>query len=330
MNTCSRWWTASLGAAFLVVSMLVLPCAAAAAFPSQPVRVVVPAPPGSVPDVHARKIADRLAQSLGQPVIVDNRPGATGMIAAEFAARARPDGYTVLLASNSMMAIAPVISTQARYRPLRDFVPVTGLVRGTPILLVHPRLPVRTVAELVAYAKARPGKLSYGSSGIGSVTHLAMEQFEDLHGLHMVHIPYRGAAEVLTDLVAGRIEVATEYQTVALPHLQSGRLRALAVAGGDRRVPALPEVPTAKELGMASFDGTGWLGFVVPAGTPPEVVDRLQREIAAAAQGPEYLAWVQGLGAELLLDSPAAFGRFLAMEVERWGRVARKAGVRLD
>ena len=312
-----------------LVSLFLIAAGAALAqpFPSQPLRIVVGGPAGSIEDAHARKIGEKLAVALGQPVVVDNRPGATGSIAAEAVARATPDGHTLLLGNVSSLAINPSIFTKLVYDP-RSFAPVSGLARAAPLLLVHPQLPVRTVAELIAYAKARPGRLSYGSSGVGSVQHLAMEQFGRTHGLHLVHIPYKGASDALNDLMGGRTELQVNFATIAQPHVLSGRLRALAVVGGSARKPWLPDVPTAVELGMAAFDGTGWIGFVAPAGTPPEAIARLNREIVAAAQAKEYAEWLAQLGGELLVGTPAEFGRLIDNETERWTQVARLAKIR--
>lgn len=303
--------------------------AAAATFPSKPLRIVVPGPAGSTADVHARRIGDKLTRSLGQTVMVENRPGANGIIAAELAARASPDGHTLMLANTAQLAINPAAFRKLPYRPLRDFAPVTGLAANTPLLLVNSNLPVRTVAELIDYAMARPGQLSYGSPGVASPTHLAMVQFEKMHGLRMVHVPYKGSNEVVNELRAGRLDLAFEYLTITVPHVQAGRLRALAV-GGDKRKPALPDVPTVAELGMPALVGSAWLGFVVPAGTPPSVIARLQREIAAAADSPEYRETIAQFGVELLVDTPEAFSRYIRAEMKRWADVVRQAGVRAD
>lgn len=312
-----------------LLAMLLVACSAATAqtFPSQPLRIVVGSPAGSIDDTHARKVGDKLAAALGQPVIVDNRPGATGAIAAEAAARAQPDGHTLFLGNVSSLAINPAIFARLAYDP-RSFVPVSGLARGIPLLLVRPDLPVRSVAELIDYAKARPGKLSYGSAGIGSVQHLAMEQFERLHGLHLVHIPYKGAIDALTDLIGGRTELQVNFATIAQPHVQSGRVRALAVVGGSARKAWLPEVPTAAELGMPSFDGTAWIGFVVPAGTPLDVVARLNREIVAVARAKDYTDWLTRIGGEVIAGPVDDFGRLVEADAARWAQVIRAAGVR--
>ncbi len=314
-----------------LIALMLVACATAAAqtFPSQPLRIIVGSTAGSIDDTHARKVGDKLTAALGQPVVIDNRPGANGAVAAQAVARAKPDGHTVFMGSMNNLVINHAVFSKLDYGP-RSFAPVSGLVRGMPLLLVHPDLPVRTVAELIAYAKERPGRLSYGSAGIGSIQHLAMEQFERMHGLHLVHIPYKGAIDALNDLMGGRTEVQVNFATIAQPHVQTGRVRALAVAGGTARKPALPDVPTAVELGMPSFDGTSWLGFVVPAGTPPEVIERLNREIVAAARSKDYSDWLTQIGAEGIAGSPEAFGRLIDTDLERWTAVAKQAKVRLD
>ncbi|MBA2965136.1 MULTISPECIES: Bug family tripartite tricarboxylate transporter substrate binding protein [Ramlibacter] len=299
-------------------------------FPARPLRIVVGGATGTVDDAHARKIGDRLAASLGQPVIVENRPGASGILAAEAVANAKPDGYTLLLANVPMLSINPAVYRKLPYDAQRSFAPVSGLVRGTPLLLVSRALPVRTVAELVALARARPGKLSYGSPGVGSVLHLAMKQLEQLHGLQLLHIPYRSGADAVNDLIGGRTEVQVNWAAVAQPHVHAGRLRALAVVGGVARKPALPDVPTAAELGMPAFDATAWSGFVAPAGTPPGVVARLNREIVAAVRAQDYLDWLTLLGGEPIAGTPAEFAHLIEAEFERWGKVVQAAGVTVE
>ncbi len=324
-----------VAAALITVLVIVLvnvltPAAHAQAFPTQPLHIIVGSPAGSIDDAHARRIGDKLAASLGQPVIVDNRPGASGIIAAELATRAKPDGYTLFYTNNSVLAINPAVFAKLPYDPLRSFAPVSALVRATPLLMVNPQLPVRTLPELIAYVKARPGKLSFGSPGVGSVQHLAVEQLKQMHGLYMVHIPYKGASDALTDLIGGRTEVGVNFSTISMPHVQADRLRALAVAGGDKRKPWLPDVPTAAELGMPGIDGTGWSGFVVPVGAPPEAIERLNREIVAAARSKDYVDWLTQLGGEVIAGTPAEFGRFIEAEIGRWAAVAKHAGVRVD
>ncbi len=318
-----------LHAAVSAVALLAAPHAGAQPYPSQPVRFVVPSAAGSVVDAVLRKLAGEIERRLGQPVVIDNRPGANGIVGTELAARAKPDGYTVLMTSMAQMAINPALYAKLPYDPLRDFAPVTSGARGEPLLLVNPQLPARTLAELIDYAKARPGRLSYGSGGVGSIQHMTMEAFEQLAGVHMVHIPYKNSPDVMTDLIGGRLEAAIEFASVALPHLQSGKLRAIAVAGPGRK-PALPDVPTTVELGMPGFDGTGWNGFLVPAGTPPEIVARLNRDITAALRAPEFVAWVSSFGSESIPSTPAEFGAFMAAEHARWSAIVKASGTRID
>lgn len=309
-------------------------CAAAAhsgaqGWPTQPVRIVVPFAAGSVADHVARKTAEQMT-SLGQPVVVDNRPGANGIIGTELAAKARPDGHTVLMAPVAVLAINPAVYARLPYQPLRDFTPVTLAARGYPLLLVPHASPVRTLAELVAHARAQPGRLSYGSPGVGSPEHLAMEEFEQRTGSFAVHIPYRIAGDAIADLIAGRLDVLIAYSPVAVPHVQSGKLRALAIVGGNQRKPVLPDVPTAAELGMAWFDAAGWNAYVVPAGTPPEVLAQLNRELTRALRSPAFRDWLAPFGSEAMPGTPLEAASYIAAETERYARIVRAAGVRAD
>jgi tripartite-type tricarboxylate transporter receptor subunit TctC len=301
--------------------------AGAQAWPSQPLRIVVPFAAGSVADHVARKTAEQMA-ALGQPVVIDNRPGANGIIGTDLAAKSRPDGHTVLLAPVAVLAINPAVYAKLPYQPQRDFTPVTLAARGYPLLLVPQSSPVRTLAELVADAKARPGRLSYGSPGVGSPEHLAMEEFEQRTGSFAVHIPYKIAGDAIADLIAGRLDALIAYSPVAVPHVQSGKLRALAVVGGDQRKPVLPDVPTAAELGMAWFDAAGWNAFVVPAGTPPEVVARLNRELTGALRSAAFRDWLAPFGSEAMPSTPAETASYIAAETERYARIVKASGVR--
>lgn len=325
MKTIVRLLQATLAACALLAASSV----AAQTYPSQPVRFVVPGAAGGVSDALIRKIVAQIEQGLGQPVVVENRPGANGIIGSELVAKAKPDGYTVLLTALPQMAINPALYAKLPYDPLRDFAPVTPGTRGEPLILVNPLLPARTLAELIDYAKARPGRLSYGSGGVGSIQHMTTEALEQLASVHMVHIPYKNSPDVMTDLIGGRLEVAIEYASVALPHVQSGKLRALAVAGKVRK-PALPDVPTTAELGMPGIDGAAWTGFVVPAGTPPEIVARLNRDITAALRTPEFVAWVSKFGSDSIPSTPAEFGALIAAEHARWAKIVKASGARID
>lgn len=325
----SRYSRLSSAAAAVFFASLAAQQAAAQAWPSQPVRIIVPAAAGSVQDNVARRTAEQMT-SLGQQVVIENRPGATGIIGTDLAAKAKPDGYTVLLAGAPQLAIHPAVYSKLPYHPQRDFTPVTLAARGYPLLLVPEALPAKTLAELIAYAKARPGKLSYGSPGVGSQPHLAMEEFERRTGSFMVHIPYKNAGDAISDLIAGRLDLLIEFGSVAVPHVQSGKLRALAVVGGEQRKPVLPDVPTAAELGMKWFDAPGWNAFVVPTGTPPDVIARLNRGLTAALNSNAFREWLAPLGSEATPSTPAEAAAHIAAETERWAGIVKAAGVRAD
>jgi tripartite-type tricarboxylate transporter receptor subunit TctC len=298
-------------------------------YPSHPIRIIVPTAAGGVLDIAARKIMDKLSKSMGQPVIVDNRPGANGFIAAEAAAKAKPDGYTVFLGATTHLCINPSLFSSLPYHPVRDFAPVTLGVSGHPILLINPQLPVRTLAEFIAYAKARPGQVTYGDPGVGSPQHLAMELFEQLTGTDMVHVPYKNQPEVLTDLIGGQIQAAVEYASMAAPHVQAGKLRGLAIVG-SRRKPALPDIPTAAEAGLPGFESTAWYGYLVPAGTPPEIIARLHKDLTAALKTKEYVEFVESFGSTVVASTPEEFAATIKLDRARWAKIIAQAGVRLD
>ncbi len=298
-------------------------------YPSQPIRIVVPNAAGGTLDIAARKIMDKLSKSMGQPVIVDNRPGANGFIAAEAVAKAKPDGYTLLLAASSHLCTNPSLFTNLPYDPVRDFAPITLGASGQPLLMVNPQLPIQTLAEFIAYAKARPGQVTYGTPGVGSPQHLAMALFEQLTGAQMVHVPYKNNPQVLTDLIGGQIHAAVEFASMAAPHIQAGKLRGLAVVGSHRK-PALPDIPTAAEAGLPGFEITGWYGYLVPAGTPPEIIARLHKELTAALRSKEYVDFVESFGSNVVASTPQEFATTIKLEQTRWAKIIAQAGVRLD
>jgi len=298
-------------------------------YPSQPVRIIVPNAAGGVLDIAARKIMDKVSKSMGQPVIIDNKPGANGFIAAEAAAKAKPDGYTVFLASVSHLCTNPSLYASLPYDPVRDFAPVTLGASGQPVLMVNPQLPVRTLGEFIAYVRARPGKVTYGSPGVGSPQHLAMVHFEQLTGAQMVHVPYKNSPQVLTDLIGDQIHAAVEYASMAAPHVQAGKLRGLAVVGSHRK-PALPDIPTAAEAGLPGFEITAWYGYVVPAGTPPEIVARLHKELTAALKSKEYVEFVESFGSTVVASTPEQFAATMKQERTRLAKIIAEAGIRLD
>lgn len=298
-------------------------------YPTRPVRIIVPAAAGSALDVNARKVADKLSQALGQAVIVDNKPGANGIIGTDLAAKAKPDGYTLLMGSTSTLTINPSLYPSLPYRPLDDFAPITLAVRGSPIVLVNVSLPVKTLAELIDLAKAKPGQLHYGSPGNGSIQHLAGKLLERNAGIDMVHVPYKNQSEIVSDLISGRIEAMIEFGAVAVPLIKAGKLRALAIAGPDRK-PDLPEVPTAAQAGAPGIEVMGWTGYLAPAGTPPEIIEKLNREIRAAILATDYSSWVASLGSEVVGGPPQAFAQIIRADLAAWNALIRESGVRIE
>jgi tripartite-type tricarboxylate transporter receptor subunit TctC len=294
-------------------------------YPNKPIRLVVPFPPGGVADLLARTLAERLQARLGQSVVVENKAGAGTVLASDFVAAAPPDGYTLLLAASSLGA-APAIMKKVRYDPVKSFAPVTLVAQVSHWLVVNPKLPVNSVAELIAYAKARPGQLSYGSTGTGTSTHLEAELFEELAGIHMVHIPYRGSGPALTDLIGGQTQLMFDALGSSVGMVKDGRLRALAVTT-VKRSPAAPEVPSVAESGLPGFDVMPWLGIVAPAGTPTPIVVKLHAEIVQAMDTPEVREQFRQRGLPLVLNTPAEFGPFIVQETAKWLRVVKAAGI---
>ena len=296
-------------------------------FPTRPVRVVVPFPPGGPTDTIARLVAPRLEQGWGQPVIVENRGGAGGNIGTDTVARAAPDGHTLLLAASSH-AINPSIFRSLPYDPVRDFAAVALLASSPFVLVVHPSVPAHSLAELLALARARPGRLNYASASNGSGNHLAMEMLKAATGVDLVRVPYAGAAPATTDLLAGQVPVMFNNMVSAVPHIAAGRLRALAVSGPARST-ALPAVPAVAET-LPGFDASTWYGVLAPAGTPPAVAAELNARFVAALDGPEQRERLLALGLEPTTSSADGFGRFIAAEMAKWGRAARAADVRVE
>jgi tripartite-type tricarboxylate transporter receptor subunit TctC len=303
--------------------------ATAQTYPNRPIRIIVPAAAGGVLDVGVRRITDKLARSLGQPIVVDNRPGANGFIGAEAVARAKPDGYTVLLAATGVLCINPALFPKLPYDPIRDFVPVTLAARGNPILLVNLKLPIRTLPEFIAYAKTRPGQVTYGSPGVGSPQHITTALLEQLTGIKLVHVPYKNQPQVLADLIGGQIDAAIEYASIAAPQVTAGKVRALAIVGPNGK-PVIPDVPTAAEVGLPAFDLAAWAGYLVPTGTPPEIVARLNRELVAALKQPEVVDWTASLGSEIVASTPEDFAAYIKAESTRWSKIIMDAKIRVE
>lgn len=312
----------------LIAAAVFLPVASRAqAWPAAPVRVVIPFAPGGVPDIVARLLAPHLQAALGQPVLVENRPGAGGTIAAEFVARAAPDGLTLFMTTVSTQAIAPGLRDDLRYDPERDFAPISLIARVPLVLLVAPSLGVRDVTALLEKLRREPGRHAFASSGVGAPLHLAGELFRQLAGVEVTHVPYRGSAQALTDLVAGRVSFMFDALPPAVPFIADGRLVALGV-GTAERARARPEIPTLREAGLDGFEAYTWAALYAPARTPAAIVARLYAEVAAAARRPEVEARMQELGYESVISTPEELAAFQRAERAKWGEVIRRGNVR--
>ncbi|MDA7416938.1 tripartite tricarboxylate transporter substrate binding protein [Xenophilus arseniciresistens] len=299
-----------------------------AAYPSKPIRMVLPFPPGGVTDLLARALGEKLSQRLGQPVIVDNKAGAGTVLASDLVARAPADGYTVLLAASSL-GTAPLLYDKVSYDAVKSFAPITLVASVVHVLVVNPQQPFRNVAELVAYAKANPGKLNYSSTGTGTSTHLEGELFKSMAQTFMVHIPYKGSGPALTDLVAGQVQVMFDAWGSSGPFVKSGKLRALAVTTA-RRSQSVPELPTVAESGVPGFDAMPWLGLVAPAGTPQPVVDRLHREVVEILKEPEMRERFKGWGLDIVGNTPTEFASFIRRDIDQWAKVIQGAKIKAD
>jgi len=303
--------------------------AAADAYPARPIRFVVAFPPGGGTDIIARSIAQKLAERLAQQVVVDNRPGAGGNIGTDIVAKSAPDGYTLLMGSAGPLAINASLFDKMPFDPIRDLAPVT-LAASTPnVLVVHPSLKAATVNELIALAKARPGEINFASSGHGTPAHLAGELFNSMAGVKLVHVPYKGAAPALADLLGGQVQLMFSTMPPALPHVKDGKLRALAVTS-SKRSRAMLELPTVDEVALPGFEANTWHGVVVPAGTPAAIVARLNREIVAILHLPEVVERLSGQGAEALGSTPEEFAAYIRSESVKWAKVVRDSGAKAE
>lgn len=297
-------------------------------YPSRPIRMVVPFPAGGATDVLARIVSPKLAARLGQNVIVDNRSGASGNVGSELAARAAPDGYTLIMGNVSSHAINAAVF-KLPYDPVKDFAPVTVVAVVTNVLVVHPTFQAKSVKDLIAAARAAPGKIDYASAGNGSPAHLAAELFKLMAKVDLTHVPFNGNAPATTSLLGGQVALMFNAMPAAMPHVRSGKLRALAVTSAARSR-AAPELPTIAESGLPGYEVTAWNGVLAPAGTPAAIVERIYRETAAVLRDPEVAERYEQLGAEALGNTPREFATLLARDVRKWGEVARAARLRLD
>src|SRR5262245_10845076 len=301
--------------------------ARAQTYPSRPVRVIVPFAAGGGADIRARLIGQWLSERLGQQFVIENRPGGGGNIGTEVVVKAPPDGYVLLLVGTSS-AINATLYEKLSFNFVRDVAPVASISRNSFIMVVHPSVPAKTVPELIAYAKANPGKVNMASAGNGSLAHLAGELFKMMTGVNMVHVPYRGVGPAMTDLIGGQVQIAFEDISSSIEHVRAGKLRALAVTTATRPE-ALPDIPAVGEF-VLGYEASGWSGIGAPKNTPPEVIDKLNREINAALADPKIRAGLGDLGDTVLALSPGDFGTLIAGEAERWGKVIRVANIKAE
>jgi tripartite-type tricarboxylate transporter receptor subunit TctC len=322
--------TALRACAVLLASfVLLVPAALGQGYPAKPLRLIVPFSAGGSSDVLARGVAKQLGEQLGEPVVVENRAGAGGMIALEFVARAPADGYTLLFGTIGTNGIGPALYKNLAFDPVKDLAPVSSLHTLPNVLLVNAGVPANSVAELIALAKAHPGELTFASAGSGSASHLSGVLLKSATGIDILHVPYKGGGTAMPDLLSGQVSMMIETATSALSAIRSGKARALAVTTAQRW-PLLPEVPTMIEAGVPGFEITSWTGLFVPAATPAAIVGRLNSELVKAAHDPAYAKQMTALGVEATSSTPPEFGAFVASEVAKWGRAIRESGARVD
>jgi tripartite-type tricarboxylate transporter receptor subunit TctC len=313
----------------LIFAVLALAASACGAFPEKPVRFVIGFTPGGPSDILARAVGQKLAERWGQQVVIENRPGAGGNLAAEAVAKSAPDGYTWLLGNNSILATNQSLYKKLPYDPVKDFAPVALVAVQPNILVVHPDVPAKSVSDLILLAKQNPGKLNYASSGAGAAAHLAGELFKTMAGVDIVHVPYKGAQPALTDLIAGQVQLMFATSASVIPYMKAGRLRALAVTTAQRS-PSVPELPTVSEAGLSGFEATTWHGVVVPSATPRALIERINQETNTVLKEKDLSERLAGLGAEVLTGTPRDFADYIAREIPKWSKVVRDSGARAD
>ncbi len=303
--------------------------AGAQAWPTKPIRIVAPSTPGDAPDVIARMIADKLTAALGQQVVVENKPGAGGVVGSDAVAKAAPDGYTLIMGNAGSHGINAAVYSKLPYDIQRDFAPVSQVAVAPNVVVINPAVPATTVTEFIAYAKSQPGKLSYASGGNGSSAHMSMELFKSMAGVDIQHIPYKGSSPALTDLVGGQVAIFIGNMPPTVPLIKGGKLRALAVTTRSRSA-LMPELPTMAEAGLPGYETVAWFGVLAPAGTPPEIVNRLAVEVSKIARSPEMREKLLAMGAEPVGGTPEEFKLVIDRDIAKWKPLAQKVGIKVD
>jgi tripartite-type tricarboxylate transporter receptor subunit TctC len=314
---------------FAFVGLWVAGPAAAQTYPDRPIRLIAPFPAGGLADVLARAVGDEMSKTLGQPVIVENRAGAGGNTGADAVAKAAPDGYTLLMSSAGILTANPFLYSKMPFEAETAFIPVSNVADMSMLVVVNPKLEAKSLGDLVAFARAQPNKLNFGSPGIGTTGHLGLAMLMHAAKLQITHVPYRGAAPAVTDLIAGQIDGVVDNPPTVLPHINGGRLRALAVAA-RQRLPLLPDVPTAAEAGVPNYEASSWFGIAAPAGTPAPIVERLHQEIVAAVRSATMRERFASSGARLVGDQPAEFAAQIKKERAMWGEIIRAANIKAE
>jgi tripartite-type tricarboxylate transporter receptor subunit TctC len=315
--------------AFLCLAVLTAGAAHAQTFPDRPIRLIAPFPAGGLADVLARAIGDEMSKSLGQPVIVENRAGAGGNTGADAVAKATPDGYTLLMSSAGILTANPHLYAKMPFDAATAFIPVSNVAQMNMVLVVHPKVPAQNLKEFIALAKAQPGKLNFGSPGIGTTGHLGLAMLMHAAQIQLTHVPYKGAAPAVTDLIAGQIDGVVDNPPTVIAHIQGGKLRPLAFAARER-LPLLPDVPTAAEAGLANFEATSWFGIAAPAATPPAVIARLHKAIADGVRTPAMQERFAKTGAQLVGDTPDHFAAQIRAEHKAWGEIIKAANIKAE
>jgi tripartite-type tricarboxylate transporter receptor subunit TctC len=308
---------------------LTVSIAYAQTYPVKPVRILVPFPPGGPSDYAARVVGIKLAEFIGQPLVVDNRPGAGGALATELGARAAPDGYTLLIANTGTFAVLPHLQSKIPFDPLRDFTPIVNLIAGPAFLLIHPSVPAKNLRELIALAKRMPGQITHGSAGIGQSSHLNGELLKQLAGIDFLQVPYKGSGPIMPELIGGQLMMHFSTAVDNLQFVKSGRVRAIAVTGKER-ISVAPDIPTMAEAGLPGFESLNWNGMVGPAGLPRDIVNRLNREMVRVLKMPDVMEKIIAQGNYVIGDTPEQFAAFIRAESDKWARVVKRANIKLD